>query len=124
MNFILLFTVIFPINSGLYCFMPIKNDHMILQKAIDLHQNIYFALHIKKGSVEMEIIKSCPVRFWHKHLKVWLVLYSTAHWQILKEKFKEIPYEVAHNILTFEYPVPEKKQQNPQRTEYSAQGAQ
>ncbi len=73
---------------------------MILQKAIDNHQNTYFAFHIIKDSQEMERIKSCPLKYWNKVHKVWLIPYSDKSWAIIKERFTGIKYEVSPEVMT------------------------
>lgn len=72
---------------------------MILQKAIDQDKNTYFAFHIIKGSREMEIIRTCPLRYWNKNHKVWLIPYAATNWDWIKQKFEGIDFQISQEVL-------------------------
>ena len=76
---------------------------MEVLKAIDSEQNIYFAFKVQISSHEMEQIKSCPVRFWDKAHKVWLIPYSKANWQLLFQKIGKISYNIVEEVIQLNY---------------------
>ncbi|MCB9328500.1 MAG: site-specific integrase [Lewinellaceae bacterium] len=76
---------------------------MQVLKAIDIQSNTYFALKVQIGSHEMVQIKSCPVRFWDKTNKVWLIPYSTDNWNTLMSKMNNLPYTISEEIVRLNY---------------------
>jgi len=65
-----------------------KINFLIMQiyKAKDPAHHIFFALRVQKDSLAMQLLKSCPIRYWDTNLKVWLIPYSIDNWKILQNK--------------------------------------
>lgn len=72
---------------------------VIIFKAKDPANHIFFALKVQKDSLAMQQIKSCPIRYWDTNLKVWLIPYSIDNWKILQNKIATIPYTIEKEEL-------------------------